>query len=1038
MSTFRTLLDGGALPTTMDFNGCDPILYATQSNMHPCIQLLKTASQWTHSESKIDASHDRGYDSDWEQLVDHQTGMPYYYCRTAGKSLWADEYNFYRDTKTHQSRSNSLADVERERETSFRKAPPSADEDAKNATSETYMVADSKAAYLTPKPHAKLAFCESKDRVINNIQSSKRGSVSYRPSRKEFITRDQRHSSIEGRDISLVLRDDLQNMLSDSSGSSESAKGGNQMDFFANGTQKIITESERTDAVEQVPGEIVLSPAVNSKKLVSQESFNQRLESMQEQFLEALKKQQNAESGNTNSSGDDHDEPSQQLQTGGQYAHRMGSDIRELEAIAEAKDQEIQKLSSKIKRLEIDLASAPNVPEVLFSDANIGDTDVRDEMWIASQDFETLKEGTQKKSDALSELRVQCVELQASLGANERKLVSMEEMQIRSTEQVLLMEDLLRQEMDAKNEAVVLMKQARVGVVEDTDIAKSLQEDKQRSDDMVVKLRSDLKDLEHRCIQEKTDYAIQMEVLQKKVLEQSTELASLQTQLESSLSSCESVKQSLQKRHQKQIDELFVQNDERQGNLKDQIYTEQKAKRLAELERDNIIETRDEAIRNARNAEQNLDQMKAMLADAKELLSSNEKLHKSLHTETEKRKSLHNKLEDLKGKIRVYVRIRPLSKGEREAKFKETLVKEDKRTCVLHRTDAAPKCWEFDQVFGGGTSSTQEDVFEDTKALITSAIDGFNVCIFCYGQTGSGKTFTMISPSGEIPLLDDVREMDDDVGLAPRAIVEIFKVLSDKEQSFDVSVSANMLELYNDSIRDLVPCSKGSAGKPLRIKLAEHSGSGLVEIDGAETVKVKDANSLLDLFRRGTQSRTTASTKMNADSSRSHLIMTVVTKLVNKRTGKCTNGKLTLVDLAGSERVGKSGASGNQLKEAQSINKSLSALGDVINALTSGSNHIPYRNHPLTMLMSDSMGGNAKTLMFVCCSPADYNSSESTTSLDFAKRCKHVKNNIKGGQEAGDESQVKALKAELTRMKRERGGGLPVPRTKAQRPGVNY
>ena len=106
----------------------------------------------------------------------------------------------------------------------------------------------------------------------------------------------------------------------------------------------------------------------------------------------------------------------------------MGSDIRELEAIAEAKDQEIQKLSSKIKRLEIDLASAPNVPEVLFSDANIGDTDVRDEMWIASQDFETLKEGTQKKSDALSELRVQCVELQASLGANERKLVSMEEM----------------------------------------------------------------------------------------------------------------------------------------------------------------------------------------------------------------------------------------------------------------------------------------------------------------------------------------------------------------------------------------------------------------------------------------------------------------------------------------------------------------------------------------------------------------------------------------------------------------------------------
>lgn len=1027
MSTFRTLLDGGALPTTTDFNGCDPILYATQSNMRPCIQLLKTASQWTHSESKIDTSHGRGYDSDWEQLIDRQTGMPYYHCRTTGKSLWADEYNFYRDTKTHQSRSTSLAVVEHKRETSFRMAPPSADEDVKNAPSETYMVADSKAAYLTPD--AKNAFCESKDRVINNFPSTRKGSASYRPSRRESITRNKRKSGIEGRDMRLVPRNDLQNMLSDSSGSSElSSNGDNQMENIANETRT---------GVKQVPDEIVLSPTVNSKKLVSQESFNQRLESMQEQFLEALKKQQNAESGNTNGSGDDHDEPSQQLQTGGQYAHQMNFDMRELEAIAEAKDQEIQKLSSNIKRLEIDLASAPNVPEVFLSDANIGDTDVRDEMWIASQDFETLKEGTQKKSKAISELRVQCVELQANLGANERKLVSMEEMQIRSTEQVLLMEDLLRQEMDAKNEAVVLMQQARAGIVEDTDIAKSLQEDKQRSDDMVAKLRSDFKDLEHTYIQEKTDYAIQMEVLQKKILEQSTELASLQTQLESSLSSCESVKQSLQKRHQKQIDELFVQNNERQGNLKDQIYTEQRAKRQAELERDNVIETRDEAMRNARNAEQHLDQMKAMISDAKELLASNENLHKSLHTETEKRKSLHNKLEDLKGKIRVYVRIRPLSKGETEAKCKETLVKEDKRTCVMHRNDDAPKSWEFDQVFGR-TNSTQEDVFKDTKALITSAIDGFNVCIFCYGQTGSGKTFTMISPSGEIPLIDNVHEMDDNIGLAPRAIVEIFKVLENRKESFSIKVSANMLELYNDSIRDLVPCSKGSTGKSLRIKLAEHSGSGLVEVDGAETVQVKCATDLLGLFRRGTQSRTTASTKMNADSSRSHLIMTVVTKLVNKRTGECTNGKLTLVDLAGSERVGKSGASGNQLKEAQSINKSLSALGDVINALTSGSNHIPYRNHPLTMLMSDSMGGNAKTLMFVCCSPADYNSSESTTSLDFAKRCKHVKNNIKGSQEAGDESQVKALKAELTRMKRERGGGLPVPRTKAQRPGAKY
>lgn len=129
-----------------------------------------------------------------------------------------------------------------------------------------------------------------------------------------------------------------------------------------------------------------------------------------------------------------------------------------------------------------------------------------------------------------------------------------------------------------------------------------------------------------------------------------------------------------------------------------------------------------------------------------------------------------------------------------------------------------------------------------------------------------------------------------------------------------------------------------------------------------------------------------------------------------------------------------SGATGNQLKEAQSINKSLSALGDVINALTSGSKHIPYRNHPLTMLMSDSMGGNAKTLMFVCCSPADYNSAETCNALDFAKRCKDVTNNVVGGS-SKELGQVKALRAELTRLKREKGESMRRKNGVVHRPG---
>ncbi len=174
----------------------------------------------------------------------------------------------------------------------------------------------------------------------------------------------------------------------------------------------------------------------------------------------------------------------------------------------------------------------------------------------------------------------------------------------------------------------------------------------------------------------------------------------------------------------------------------------------------------------------------------------------------------------------------------------------------------------------------------------------------------------------------------------------------------------------------------------------------------------------------GAEGRTVSSTQMNSDSSRSHLLCSIVVCSTNRRTGSSLRGKLTLVDLAGSERVGKSGASGDQLKEAQSINKSLSALGDVIGALTTGVKHIPYRNHALTMMMSDSLGGNSKTLMFVCASPADYNASETLNALQFAARCKSVTNNAgPGGGGAAAAAQVQALRRELQKLKGGDGGG---------------
>ena len=513
----------------------------------------------------------------------------------------------------------------------------------------------------------------------------------------------------------------------------------------------------------------------------------------------------------------------------------------------------------------------------------------------------------------------------------------------------------------------------------------------------------------------------QLETKEKMLLEAQSKLSTMRDDLVQSMGAQE-----------EEIGEIKKDHEEALAAIKKELQ-EQQLLRLSQITELN------EAKLAAENANKQqailLEKIKtndAKIKEASGLLENNDRLHKALAIETERRKTLHNKIEDMKGRIRVYVRIRPLSKKEIGNGSSEACKAESKKTALIlpdpEKKGDVAKTWDFDSVFSGNVAAgnTQENVFKDTYYLITSAVDGFNVCIFAYGQTGSGKTFTMFGAGGVGGGIGEDGTVDPLTGLAPRAASELFRVLKEREASSDVSVSATMFELYNDAVVDLLASPDKSIGKKpkLEIKLAEHSKTGFVEVVGSVEEEVANVQGLLDLFKRGAESRTVASTQMNADSSRSHLITSIKTKITNKRTGAIVSGKLTLVDLAGSERVGKSGATGDQLKEAQSINKSLSALGDVISALTTGSKHVPYRNHPLTMLMSDSIGGNAKTLMFVCCSPADYNRSETGNSLDFAKRCKNVKNYQQGGS-AGQAKQLKALKAELNKLKeggRERRG----------------
>ncbi|PUZ49390.1 hypothetical protein GQ55_7G322300 [Panicum hallii var. hallii] len=337
------------------------------------------------------------------------------------------------------------------------------------------------------------------------------------------------------------------------------------------------------------------------------------------------------------------------------------------------------------------------------------------------------------------------------------------------------------------------------------------------------------------------------------------------------------------------------------------------------------------------------------------------------------RKRYYNTIEDMKGKIRVFCRLRPLNDKELSLEEKNIVCSPDEFTIAHPWKDDKSKQHIYDRVFDADT--TQEEVFEDTKYLVQSAVDGYNVCIFAYGQTGSGKTFTIYGS-------------DNNPGLTPRATSELFRVIKRDGNKYSFSLKAYMVELYQDNLVDLL-LPKNAKQQKLEIK---KDSKGVVTVENATVVSISSIEELRAIISRGSERRHTAGTNMNDESSRSHLILSIIIESTNLQTQSYARGKLSFVDLAGSERVKKSGSAGKQLKEAQSINKSLSALADVIGALSSDGQHIPYRNHKLTMLMSDSLGGNAKTLMFVNVSPAESNLEETYNSLMYASRVRCIVN----------------------------------------------
>ncbi|KAJ9514843.1 hypothetical protein QJQ45_028616 [Haematococcus lacustris] len=340
------------------------------------------------------------------------------------------------------------------------------------------------------------------------------------------------------------------------------------------------------------------------------------------------------------------------------------------------------------------------------------------------------------------------------------------------------------------------------------------------------------------------------------------------------------------------------------------------------------------------------------------------------HRERQCRRRLHEQLQQQRGNIRVMCRVRPVQDGHTSIVScpLEGLI-------IVSPPDRRPQQFEYDCVFA---DATQEVVYAEVSPLVRSCADGHNVCIFAYGQTGSGKTHTM-QGTAEQP------------GLNLRSLQDLFAIADEESRDCTWQLKVSMAEIYNDAVYDLL-CPPGIlASAPLEV-----SGLGPGELPptaervlGLNWRTVSSLEQVKQVLVEGSANRTTASTALNASSSRSHALLSVRIT-ATAVDGRTTTSTLHLVDLAGSERVHKSEVVGQQLKESQSINKSLSALGDVVSALQRRTPHVPFRNSKLTQVLQDALSGSSKVLLVCNVAPEAASASETLSSLNFAARAAQV------------------------------------------------
>ena len=360
--------------------------------------------------------------------------------------------------------------------------------------------------------------------------------------------------------------------------------------------------------------------------------------------------------------------------------------------------------------------------------------------------------------------------------------------------------------------------------------------------------------------------------------------------------------------------------------------------------------------------------------------------------------------------VKVYCRIRPENEKEKQSGMK---------TCITATSESSVKIFTesigidtgkessksksdnfqtftFDGVFP--PEEEQENIFNVVaKPLINGALEGINGTLFCYGQTSSGKTYTMEGIHNDPKLM----------GVIPRMMEYIFIVIEKANSEIEYSVKCQYYQIYNEKIQDLLDIRK----KDLAIREDKNKG---IWVEDCTEANVSCQEEMYEVFKEGSNNRTVSATNMNKGSSRSHSLFVVTLFQRNTITGSSKTGRIYFVDLAGSEKMSKTGIEGGTgLKEAQNINKSLMTLGMVINSLTEGAKHIPYRDSKLTRVLQESLGGNSMTNLVITCSPNFLNQSETMSTLRFGQRAKLIKNKVVANtQQSVKELMIKLKKAE--------------------------